>query len=83
MRLPRDVSASDLIARLATYGYQVTRQRGSHIRLTTQQQGEHHLTVFNHDALRIGTLAGILSDVAVHLGLSRDQVLEGLFGDRS
>jgi len=83
MRLPRDLSASDLIARLARYGYQVTRQRGSHIRLTTQEQGEHHLTVPDHDVLRIGTLSGILSDVAEHFGLSRDEILEGLFGDRS
>jgi len=35
-----------------------------------------------HSALRLGTLAGILGDVAEHLGLTRDEVAERLFGDR-
>ena len=42
MRLPRDWSGADLTKRLAVLGYGVTRQTGSHVRLTTQQGGEHH-----------------------------------------
>lgn len=44
MRLPRDLSGSDLIRSLQLFGYVITRQSGSHIRLTTQQNGEHHIT---------------------------------------
>ena len=35
MRLPRDVSGDDLAEALADLGYRVTRQTGSHLRLTT------------------------------------------------
>ena len=79
-RLPRDVSGSDLARRLEAFGYNVTRQNGSHLRLTTQAGGEHHVTVPDHDALRTGTLNGILKDVAEHAGLSRDTVVGQLFG---
>jgi hypothetical protein len=50
------------------------------MRLTTAEYGEHHITIPRHDALRIGTLAGILADVAEHAGVSRDDVAIQLFG---
>jgi hypothetical protein len=50
------------------------------MRLTTQERGEHHITVPNHDPLRIGTLAGILGDVAVHFEITRDDLIVKLFG---
>ena len=80
MKLPRDLSGAALANALAKFGYQITRQKGSHIRLTTQQHGEHHVTIPNHDSLKVGTLAAILNDVALHLGLSRDELLQQLFG---
>jgi len=80
MKLPRDLSSDQLVRLLARFGYQVSRQTGSHMRLTTQQRGEHHVTIPRHAALRVGTLAGILADVAAHLGLSRDELLQELFG---
>jgi predicted RNA binding protein YcfA (HicA-like mRNA interferase family) len=81
MRLPRDVRGTELIRKLGhSYGYQITRQDGSHARLTTQRQGEHHVTVPRHDALRVGTLNSILNEVADHFDLSRDQVIQDLFG---
>lgn len=79
MKLPRDLSGDDLVKALCSFGYQVTRQTGSHMRLTTQQNGEHHLTVPRHNPLRIGTLAAILADVANHLHLTRDELLQRLF----
>lgn len=79
-RLPRDVSGTQLAKLLETFGYLVTRQKGSHLRLTTSEGGEHHVTVPNHDALRAGTLNGILKDVAEHAGLTRDAVVTQLFG---
>ena len=45
MRLPRDIGAEELIRLLRRYGYQETRQVGSHIRITTAEKGEHHLTI--------------------------------------
>jgi predicted RNA binding protein YcfA (HicA-like mRNA interferase family) len=79
-RLPRDVTGEQLARALAKVGYQVTRQSGSHIRLTTDGDTQHHVTVPRHDPLRVGTLAAILQDVAEHLGASRDDLLQRLFG---
>lgn len=79
MNLPRDIDASKLIKALRKLGYETTRQTGSHIRLTTQQNGQHHLTIPNHDPLRIGTLNAILTEVAQHLGISKQEVAERLF----
>ena len=78
MRLPRDVSGEDLIKSLRPFGYHVSRQVGSHIRLSTEVNGVHHVTVPNHNPLRIGTLASILDDVANHLQLNRDELLSQL-----
>ncbi len=82
MRLPRDLSGDELIKVLAALGYQPTRRAGSHVRLTTQEGGEHHVTVPLHSPLKIGTLAGILAAVAAHLNLTRDQLVERLFGTK-
>lgn len=79
MRLPRDISGRDLARALRRFGYVVTRETGSHMRLTTQEHGEHHVTVPDHANLRVGTLAGILSDVAAHLQLKRDALASELF----
>ncbi|MBX3330663.1 MAG: type II toxin-antitoxin system HicA family toxin [Nitrospira sp.] len=80
MRLPRDLSGSDLAQALRKLGYSITRQAGSHLRLTTYEHGEHHLTIPQHTPLRIGTLAAILADVAAHCEISRESLLERLFG---
>lgn len=37
MKLPRDVSGPELVKALRKLGYQPDRQRGSHVRVTTQQ----------------------------------------------
>ena len=80
MKLPRDLSGADLVKALARVGYRVTRQTGSHIRLTADIPSQHHVTVPAHDPLKVGTLAGILSDVATHLKISRDELQQKLFG---
>ena len=80
MRLPRDLSGDGLAKVLATLGYEVTRQTGSHMRLTTQEQGGHHVTVPQREALRIGTVAAVLADIADHFGLSKESLVERLFG---
>lgn len=79
MRLPRDLAGEELARLLGALGYRVTRQTGSHLRLTTERGGEHHVTVPRHNPLRVGTLAGILGDVAEHFGLTRDELVAQLF----
>lgn len=78
-RLPRDLSGARFAEVLRALGYQVTRQSGSHLRVTTQENGEHHLTIPTHNSLRVGTLSAILADVAAHFDCSRDELLEQLF----
>lgn len=80
MRLPRDLSGEELTDLLGRYGYEVTRQTGSHMRLTTTRGGEHHITIPHHKSLRVGTLSAVLRDVAEHLGISRQALQETLFG---
>jgi predicted RNA binding protein YcfA (HicA-like mRNA interferase family) len=80
MRLPRDLSGHDLVAALARLGYAAVRQVGSHVRLTTPMKGEHHVTIPMHDPIKPGTLNNILKDIASHHGLSRDDLLQLLFG---
>jgi predicted RNA binding protein YcfA (HicA-like mRNA interferase family) len=79
MKLPRDLSGADLIKALGRVGYRVTRQTGSHARLTVEGPRQHHITVPLHDPLKIGTLAGILNEVAAHMKVSRDELQNRLF----
>jgi predicted RNA binding protein YcfA (HicA-like mRNA interferase family) len=73
MKTPRNLSAQSFLKILNTYGYQITRQKGSHIRLTkTSAKGEHRVTVPNHDPLKLGTLASIINDVVAHLGIDKE-----------
>jgi hypothetical protein len=43
MRLPRDLSGAELVNALRKFEYEVSRQAGRHIRLTTLKNGVHHL----------------------------------------
>ena len=79
MRLPRDVTGEGLAKRLKRVGYAQTRQTGSHIRLTTLAPSQHHVTVPYHDPLKIGTLAAILSEVAGHLRITKEELAAKLF----
>ena len=79
MKLPREISGDELAKRLDKYGYRITRQTGSHMRLTTTLQGEHHITIPSHKYLKIGTLSSILGDVAVHLKMDKRDLAEELF----
>ena len=80
MKIPRDLSADDLIKLLRKqYGYEVTRQVGSHIRLTSNLKGEHNVTIPRHSFLKIGTLNSILSDIAVHFEKDKQVLIKELF----
>ena len=76
MRLPRDVSASVLQASLRRLGYEAVRQRGSHVRITTQVNGEHHEVIPEHNPVKTKTLLSILKSVAQHHGMSVDELLD-------
>lgn len=66
---------------LGRYGYQVTRQTGSHMRLSSIVQGRsHHITIPQHKSLRVGTLHSILSDVALYLQRPVQDIKDELFG---
>ena len=78
MKTPRDCTGPKLVRALRKFGYTVLRQTGSHIRLATQQGGEHHLTVPNHDPIKVGTLHSILKDLAAHHHVSVDDLLREL-----
>jgi len=80
VKLPRDLGGDDLARVLRRYGYQITRQSGSHMRLSSSFKGtQHHVTIPAHSPLKIGTLSQILTDVAGYLELSRDQLAKELF----
>ena len=78
MRRPRDLSASDLAKALKGLGYEKTRQKGSHIRLTTNLDGIHHETIPNHDPIKIGTLSVILKSIANHHRMTVRELMEQL-----
>lgn len=78
MRLPRDITGVSLARALKAFRYEVSRQTASHIRLTTEVNGEHHLTIPAHDPIKIGTLSGILADLARHHEIGRDELLRRL-----
>ena len=80
MRLPRDTSAQELIKSLQKLGYVVTRQKGSHIRVTTTSNGQHHVTIPNHNPVKLGTLSSIIGDIAVHFKQTKEEIAEKLFG---
>jgi predicted RNA binding protein YcfA (HicA-like mRNA interferase family) len=78
MKLPRDVSGTELVKALRVLGYVVDRRRGSHIRVTTQQDGENHEVVPNHHPIKTGTLSGILKGVAAHHKLTVEELVKRL-----
>ncbi len=78
MKTPRDLTGLELAKALRRLGYVVTRQSGSHIRVTTQERGEHHEVIPNHSPVKIGTLKSILRNVAAHHQMSVSDVLSRL-----
>jgi predicted RNA binding protein YcfA (HicA-like mRNA interferase family) len=58
----------------------VTRQSGSHVRLTRRGEVEHHITIPLYHTLKVGTLHGILTNVAEHLGVTKEELVKSLWG---
>lgn len=78
MKLPRDVKGIALQTALQRLGYRASRKRGSHVRITTQLNGEHHEVIPLHNPIRVKTLSSILRSVARHHGLTVEELLRKL-----
>ena len=79
MKLPRAICGMEFAEILKKYDYGISRQTGSHMRLTTLRQGEHHVTIPAHQALKVGTLEGIVHAVADHLQIDKVDLMKALF----
>ena len=78
MKLPRNVSGATLQAALRRLGYTTVRQRGSHVRITTQVNGEHHEVIPVHRPIKVKTLSSILKSVARHHEMDVPELLRKL-----
>jgi predicted RNA binding protein YcfA (HicA-like mRNA interferase family) len=78
MKLSRDVAADRVIRALTHLGYEVIRQKGSHIRLRHEGPPAHFVTVPNHSPLKTGTLHGILADVSAARSISLEKLAQML-----
>jgi predicted RNA binding protein YcfA (HicA-like mRNA interferase family) len=78
MRLPRDIDGVQLARALRILDYNVTRQKGSHMRMTTLRDGENHEVIPAHQPIKTGTLASILKRIAAHHRLTMEELLEML-----
>ena len=76
MKLPRNLNGADLQKALRRLGYEATRQRGSHVRITTQVNGEHHEVIPQHRPIKTKTLSSILKSIARHHNLSVEELLK-------
>src|SRR5579864_1225719 len=81
LEAPRNLSGRELGRLLRRYGYDFVLQDGSHMRFTTRFRGvTHHVTIPDHNPMRLGTQNRILGDVAAYLGMTRAALMEQLFG---
>jgi predicted RNA binding protein YcfA (HicA-like mRNA interferase family) len=75
-KLPQ-VSGQDLVRFLEKLGYQIIRQKGSHIRLRKMMSvGEHNITIPNHKAIAKGTLNDILTRVSLWNNISKEELIK-------
>ena len=69
------VSGEDIIRVLRKFGYEIVRQKGSHVRLGNDSQPQRlPVTVPLHKEIARGTLKSILADASI----SVEQLLESL-----
>jgi predicted RNA binding protein YcfA (HicA-like mRNA interferase family) len=81
VKLPRDLSGSQFAGLLRRYDYEQVRQSGSHIRVRSTFKGaEHQVTIPAHTPLKVGTLSGILLEIAGYLEISKEALARELFG---
>lgn len=72
------IAGNDLVKKLKKYGYSIT-QTGSHMRLTTNIIGEHHITIPAHNPLKVGTFNNIVKNISLYLNISKEVLIDNLF----
>ncbi|MDL1957619.1 MAG: type II toxin-antitoxin system HicA family toxin [Candidatus Desulfofervidus auxilii] len=73
------VSGDKLIKLLTRLGYEIVRQKGSHVRLRKKTEiGEHNITVPKHKEIAKGTLNDILSKVSLWNNISKEELVKML-----
>jgi predicted RNA binding protein YcfA (HicA-like mRNA interferase family) len=76
------VSAKDLLKMMTKMGYEIQRQKGSHIRLRKVTPiGEHHITVPFKDEIAKGTLNDIINNLSIQNSLPKEELLKMLRGE--
>ncbi len=83
MKIPGDISGKDIIKALKIFEYNVVRQNGSHIMVTTSKNGEHHLAIPNHNPIKTGTLNGIISQVAHNFNYQKKKFFKNYLNKKS
>lgn len=79
MKIPRDINAQEFINLLSKkLGYIITRQVGSHIRLSSSKYN-HNVTIPNHKPIRVGTLNNIIKDISESCGIEKLELIRILF----
>ena len=79
MKTPRDLNGETLAQHLSrAWAYARIHQTGSHIVLQTKEPTPHRISIPAHKPLKTGTLHKILTDVAGHKAVSREEILRGL-----
>jgi len=77
-KLPQ-ISGQDLVRVLRKLGYEVVRQKGSHMRLRKATTvGEHNITVPEHTTIAKGTLNDIITKVGLWNNISKEELLKML-----
>jgi predicted RNA binding protein YcfA (HicA-like mRNA interferase family) len=77
-KLPQ-VSGQAIVKLLKRYGYEIVRQRGSHIHLQKNDvTGQHSLTVPNHHTLAKGTLDDILVKISLVNNIPKQDLIDRL-----
>ena len=72
----KNTSGQQLVKALEKQGYVVTRQKGSHTRLTLSgKNGDKHLTIPAHKPLKLGTISSVLKEVSEHLEITKEALI--------
>jgi predicted RNA binding protein YcfA (HicA-like mRNA interferase family) len=79
MKLPRDVSGDQLADHICrNWDYTRIAQVGSHIMLRTETPTRSKQVIPAHRSLKVGTFSKIVSQIAAHKNVSREEILRGL-----
>lgn len=75
-KLPQ-TSGDDVVRLLRSLGYEVVRQRGSHVRLQKATPlGDHNITVPAHRTVAKGTLSDILNRVSLWNNIPKEDLIK-------